>query len=171
MVRAGRILALALGGWTCLGGALSAQVPDRPRPEAAHFQSGSERWQNMSPAERQRFKANIERWKQLSPETQRGLRAREIARHERFRREAEAAMREAGIRLEKERQAQFEKRYLEERERLERELQREMREKRKRVMAPVVEQLKKELVEGASAQTPGPRAIVTPTPSMERPKE
>lgn len=115
----------------------------------------------MSPADRQRFRANIQRWQQLSPEMRQGLRAREMARRERMRREAEAAMRDAGLQLEAERRARFEQRYLEERRRVEQELRREMREKRKREMAPVVERLKKELAEQSPAQKATPAA--TPT--------
>ncbi len=103
-----------------------------------------ERWRSMSSPDRMRFRANAQRWRELPMEQRRALRQQDVARRERLRNDAEAAMRASGLQLEAEKRAQFEQRYVEERKRVERSLRQELREKRQREMAPVVEQLKKE---------------------------
>ena len=148
-------------------GPLWAQAPTQPGAAAAprpnisrgSVGQGNQRWREMSPADRQHFRSNIERWQQLPPDARNDLRAREISRQQLLKREAEAAMRDAGVQIEAERRAQFEKRYLQERRRVEQELRRELQEKRQREMAPVVERLKKEFTEPSVA----PSAQATPT--------
>lgn len=130
-----------------------AQPPALSRPNPAPRQSG-ERWRDMSPVDRQRFQSNIERWRQMPPEERRELRQRAGWREERMKRDAAAAIRDAGLQLEAERRAQFEARYLEERKRIEHALRQELREKRQRELAPVVERLKKEFAQPQSSTTP-----------------
>lgn len=149
-----------------LAGPLWAQAPTQPggvaapRPNLSRGSvQGNQRWREMSPTDRQRFRTNIERWQQLPPDARNDLRAREISRQQLLKREAEGAMRDAGLQIEAEKRAQFEQRYLQERRRVEQELRRELQEKRQREMAPVVERLKKEFTEPSVA----PSAQATPT--------
>lgn len=131
----------------------------RPNFSRESLRQGNQRWREMSPGDRQRFRSNVERWQQLPPDARNDLRAREISRQQLLKREAEGAMRDAGLQIEAEKRAQFEQRYLEERRRVEQELRRELQEKRQREMAPVVERLKKEFTEPSVA----PSAQATPT--------
>lgn len=128
------------------------------------LRQGNQRWQQMSPSDRQRFRSNAERWRRMPVERQRVLRAREMARQQRLKREAEAALRDAGLQIEAERRAQFEQRYVEERKRIEQELRRELREKRKREMEPVVERLKKEFARPSPGSSADARTTASPSP-------
>jgi len=112
----------------------------------------------MRPDERQRFRSNAERWLQMAPEERRLLRDLEAQRRERIQRETDAALRQSGLELEAERRAQFERRYIEERRRIEQQLRRDIEERRRRELAPVVEQLKKEF----GQQKASPHATVRP---------
>ncbi|MEP6821745.1 MAG: hypothetical protein ABI946_05280 [Chthoniobacterales bacterium] len=134
---------------------------DRSR---AQMRPGDQRWQQMSPVDRQRFRSNAERWRRMPVETQRVLRAREISRQEGLQRDAEAAIRDSGLQIEAEKRAQFEQRYVEERKRIEQELQSELREKRKREMEPVVERLKKEFAQPSVAPAADAKATASPSP-------
>ncbi|MEO5720208.1 MAG: hypothetical protein ABIR71_01905 [Chthoniobacterales bacterium] len=122
------------------------------------LRQGDQRWREMSPADRQQFRSNIQRWQQLPQNERRDLRAREITRQRQLQREAEAAMRDAGVQVEAARRAQFEQRYLQERRRVEQELRRELQEKRQREMAPVVERLKKEFAQPSAAPSARPNS-------------
>ncbi len=97
----------------------------------------------------------------MPAEARQELRAREMARQQQLKREAETAMRNAGLQIEAEKRAQFEQRYLQERKRVEQELRRELQEKRRREMAPVVERLKKEFAQPSAA----PAASAAPSSS------
>ena len=134
------------------GGPAGVGVPRTNFPRGSVGQ-GNQRWREMSPADKQRFRSNIERWQQLPPDARNDLRAREISRQKLLKREADAAMRDAGLQIAAEKRAQFEQRYLQERRRVEQELRRELQEKRQREMAPVVERLKKEFTEPSVAPT------------------
>ena len=134
----------------------SAPQPPAPAPASARFR-------DMSPEDRQRFQSNIERWKQMPPEERRELRTREGWRRERLKREADEALRDSGLELEAERRRQYEQRYIDERRRIERALRQELAEKRKRELAPVVEQLKKEF-----QQPQRPSSPVAPTATKEK---
>jgi hypothetical protein len=107
---------------------------------------------NMSPDDRMRFQRNFERWREMPPDMQQELRRREALRQQRIRTEAEAALRESGLRLEAEKREQYEQRYLQERRRIEQALRQELEERRRRELAPVVEQLKREFSQQAQGQ-------------------
>ena len=119
-------------------------APRESAPQAAAPATGPARLRDMSAEDRQRFQSNVERWKQMPPEERREWRTREGWRQERLKREADEALRDSGLELEAERRRQYEQRYIDERRRIERALRQELAEKRKRELAPVVEQLKKE---------------------------
>jgi len=123
----------------------------------------------MSPDDRQRFRSNAERWLRMAPEEQRALRNQESLRRQRIRREADAAIEQSGLHLEAEKRELYERRYLQERRRIERGLRQELEEKRRRELAPVMENLKKEFSE--QPKTGGPSAAAapsSPTPGKQR---
>ena len=109
-----------------------------------------ERWRQMSPEERQRVRSNAARWLQLPAEQRLQLRMR----RQRMRQAAEAAMQDSGLQLEGGKRELYEQRYLQERRRIERSLREEMEEKRRRELAPVMENLKKEFAQPQEAATP-----------------
>ena len=169
MDRRGRFYALvAAAGLSSLfvDSTLAQQLPTQPAGIAprAPLRAGNQRWREMSPADRQRFQTNIERWRQLPPAAQRDLRAREISRQELLKREADAALRDAGLQIEAAKRAQFEQRYLQERKRVEQELRRELQEKRQREMAPVVERLKKEFTQPSVAPSTSALPAISHSP-------
>ena len=90
----------------------------------------------------------------MNAEERKAFREQQEWRQMRLKREAEAAIREAGLQLETERRAIFERRYIEERRRIDQELRRELREKRQRELAPVVERLKKEFSQQHGSGSP-----------------
>ena len=124
----------------------------------------SDRWRKMSPDDRQRLRSNAERWQNMDAEERRTFREQREWRQMRLKRDAEAAMRDSGLHLEAERRALFEQRYIEERRRIDQQLRRELREKRRRELAPIVEQLKKELGEKQSRGYGGDLGSSSPAP-------
>src|SRR5207244_11869153 len=86
------------------------------------FKGTRERWFSLSPEDRQTFRRNAERWMQMGPEERNRMRERERVRREQLQREADKALRDAGLRLDQEKRDLFEQRYLQERRRIEREL-------------------------------------------------
>ncbi len=168
-------LALAAAFGVCLAEPATAQPPAGGggrrggRGDGGRFfRPAQERWRQMSPEDRQRFRSNAERWLSLPPEEQRALRDREIARRERIRREADAALNQSGLKLEAEKRELFERRYLQERRKIERGLRQELREKRQRELAPVMEDLKKEFSEQSKNVSPA-TTVAPATPASASP--
>jgi hypothetical protein len=120
----------------------------------------------MSPDDRQVFRRNAERWMQMGPSERNLMRERETIRREQLKREAEAALLDAGLRLDQEKRQLFEQRYLQERRRIERELRDEAETKRKQQLPVLNDRLKKEFQEttpaGTSTSTATPAISVTP---------
>jgi hypothetical protein len=137
------------------------EAPVRRRTE---FKTTRDRWFSLSPEERQTFQRNAERWMQMGPEERNRMRERERLRHEQLKREAEKALRDAGLRLDQEKRDLFEQRYLQERRRIERELRQEAEAKRHEQLPALQERLKKEFQEPSPAgtSTSAPAASVTP---------
>ena len=131
------------------------------RPNSGQLRAGHDRFFQLSPEERQVFRRNAERWLQMNPEQQRILREREQVRHQQLKVEAEAAMHQAGLRLEGPARAQFEARYLQERRRIERALRQETEAKRQQELPQLNERLKSEFQvhQGAS---PGASSSASP---------
>jgi hypothetical protein len=120
------------------------------------FNTGRDRFYQLSPDERQAFRRNAERWLQMNPEQRKVLREREVARQQRLKAEAEAAMRQLGLSLDPNAQGQFEARYLQERRRIERDLRQEVEAKRQQQLPQLNEKLKSEFQphpNGASPST------------------
>ena len=94
---------------------------------------------------------------QMSPQERDLMRQREVLRREKLKREADQALRDAGLRLDQEKQTLFEQRYLQERRRIERELNQETEARRKQQLPALNDRLKKEFQE-----TPSP-AVTAPS--------
>ncbi len=92
------------------------------------------------------------------------MRERERVRREQLQREADKALRDAGLRLDQEKRDLFEQRYLQERRRIERELRQEVEAKRHEQLPALQERLKKEFQEPSPAgtSTSAPAASLTP---------
>jgi hypothetical protein len=113
----------------------------------------------MPPEDRQIFRRNAERWMQMGPEERKVLRERDRVYRERVKIEADAALRDSGLRLEGEKRDQFEQRYLQERRLIEHELRQETEAKRQEQLPALRERLKKEF------QEPSPAATSTSAPA------
>ena len=110
----------------------------------------------LSPEERQTFKRNAERWLQMNQEQRNILREREKVRRQQMKIEAEAALRDSGIRVDPNARDKFESRYLQERKRIERDLRQEVEAKRQQQLNELRERLKTEF------QSPVPNASNAP---------
>jgi hypothetical protein len=98
----------------------------------------------LSPEERQTFKKNAERWLQMNQEQRNVLRAREKMRQQQMKSEADAALRDSGLRVDPNARDQFESRYVQERRRIERQLRQESEAKRQQQLKELNERLKSE---------------------------
>lgn len=157
----------------CAAGAAVGQGQPTPHFRSRAFGRGNalknpgrDRLYQLSPDERQAFRRNAERWLQMNPEQQRVLREREQAHRQRLKTEAEAAMRQLGLRLDPNAQGQFEARYFQERRRIERELRQEVEAKRQQELPQLNERLKSEFQprQGAAA-TATVSPVVSPSVS------
>jgi hypothetical protein len=140
------------------GGHGAGQIRGKPQ-----FKSTRDRWFSMSPEDRQVFRRNAERWMQMGPEERNLMRQREKLHQERLKRETEAAIREAGLRLNQEKRELFEQRYLQERRKIERDLRQEEEAKRQKELPVLNDRLKKEFQEPSPAtSTTTPAVSATP---------
>lgn len=98
---------------------------------------------------------------QMGPEERNVMRARERLRQARLRLEAEAALRDAGLRLDQPRRELFEQRYFQERRKIERELLLEAEAKRKQKLPALNDRLKHEFEQ----TNPGVTSTSSPMPS------
>jgi hypothetical protein len=124
-----------------------------PARLAPNLNNPRDRWIAMPPEDRQIFRRNAERWMQMGPEERKVLRERERVYRERVKIEVDAALRDAGLRLEGEKRDQFEQRYLQERRRIEHELRQETEAKRQEQLPALRERLKKEFQEPSPVAT------------------
>ena len=118
----------------------------------------------LSPSDRQRFNSNAQRWMQLSPQERIIMRDREVLRRQRIKQESENALRDSGLRLDPQKQAQFQDRYLQERTRIEHLMRQELEAKRRQELPALVERLKKEFQTQQPAGTSSPVPSVSPKP-------
>jgi hypothetical protein len=125
------------------------------------FNGPRARLYQLSPEDRQAFRRNAERWLQMNPEQQKMLREREQVRRQRLKVEAEAAIRQLGLRLDPNAQDQFEARYMQERRKIERDLRQEFETKRQEQN----ERLKSEFQsrQGGAPSTASPATSAKPT--------
>jgi hypothetical protein len=112
-----------------------------------------ERINTLPPEDRTLFRRNAERWMQMGPSERALMREREVLRRVRIKQEADAALRDAGLRLDQQRQELFEQRYLQERRRIERQLLQETEAKRKMQLPELNDRLKKEFQETSPSGT------------------
>jgi len=150
-----------------LSGSLAICVTVEAQPGSGHrnaagFKNMRERWNSLSPEDRQVFRRNAERWMQMSPEERNLMRMREQLHRAKLKQEADAALRDAGLRLDQQKRELFEQRYLQERQKIERELSDEAEAKRKQQLPELNDRLKKEFQEtnstGKSASSPASSA-------------
>jgi len=115
----------------------------------------------LTPEQRKRFQENFVRWSNMSPEAKKALRDRDEFRRKKMAEDIDAAVRESGLDLDKERREQFAKRYAQERRKIEEQLRREMDEKRRPLVTEIVAKLKAEFVAPPSAapETPAPATV------------
>lgn len=130
---------------------------------AVHRPLVRERFQQLSPEERQVFRRNAERWLQMNPEQQKLLRERYKIHQQQLQKEAEAALRQSGLRLDQNARDQFETRYLQERRRMERELREQFEAKRDQALPQLNDRLKNEFQ--ARQSTPAAKSSATPAAS------
>jgi len=105
---------------------------------------GRNHYNQLSPEDREALRRNAERWLQMNPEQQRILRERERIRRQQMQAEAEAAMRQLGLRLDPNAQGQFENRYIQQRRQIERQIRQEMEAKRQQQLPQLNQRLKSE---------------------------
>jgi hypothetical protein len=151
--------------WAAMSGPVDAQPPGagqiRHRPE---FKTARDRWFSMSPEDRQVFRRNAERWMRMGPDERNLMRAREQLRRENLKRAAEAALRDAGLRLDQQKRELFEQRYLQERRRIERELRQEVESRRKQELPALNDRLRKEFQQSPPVIAVPVSPAVTATP-------
>ena len=116
------------------------------------------RYNQLSPEDREALRRNAERWLQMNPEQQKILREREQIRRQRMQAEAEAAMRQLGLRLDPNAQGQFETRYMQERRQIERQIRQEMEAKRQQQLPQLNQRLKSEFERNGNGQPVSPSA-------------
>ena len=154
------LIAIALLSLLALGrGSIQAQPPGPgPIRRGPELKGARERWSSMSPEDRQAFRRNAERWMQMSAAERNLMRDREKLHREELRREADAALRDAGLRLDQQKRELFEQRYLQERRKMEHALRQEIESKRNQELPALNDRLKKEFQQGSptakSASTP-----------------
>jgi hypothetical protein len=138
-------------------------------PVAGHgpFNSGRDRFYQLSPDERQAFRRNAQRWLQMNPEQRKILREREFARQQQLKAEAESAMRQLGLRLDPNAQGQFEARYFQERRRIERELRQEVEAKRQQQLPQLNEKLKSEFQPHSAGTATSASPVTEPSGSAK----
>ena len=100
----------------------------------------------------------------MNPEQQKLLRERYNLHRQQLKNEAEAALRQSGLRLDQSARDQFEARYLQERRKIERELREQFETKRDQEVPQLNERLKKEFQSRQSA--PGATSRSTPGVSV-----
>ena len=100
----------------------------------------------------------------MNPEQQKSLRERELVHRQKLKAEAEATIRQLGLRLDPNAQGQFEARYLQERRKIERELRQEVEAKRQMQLPQLNERLKSEFQphQGGTASTASPAMPAQP---------
>jgi len=101
---------------------------------------------------------------QMGPQERNLMREREKVHREQLKREAEKALREAGLRLDQQKRDLFEERYLQERRRIERDLRQEVETKRQQQLPVLQERLKKEFQETSPEVTSASTPAVSATP-------
>jgi hypothetical protein len=99
----------------------------------------------------------------MSPEQQKLMRERETQRRQQLKNEADAALRQSGLRLDDSARDQFEARYLQERRKIERDLRQETEAKRQQQLPQLNERLKSEF----QPHQGSPAASVSPTTSSK----
>ena len=139
------------------------QFQNNRAPQFRNIQQLPQRYQ-LSPEERQTFRKNAERWLQMSAEERKLMRDREQLRRQRIKSEADAVLRDSGLRLDPGKRDLFQERYLQERRRIDRDLRQEYELRRQQQL----ERLKKEFQPPENAAGISPSANPTTSGSPRR---
>jgi hypothetical protein len=125
--------------------------PDRRRmapgdagPRTRLPQEVRQRFESLSPEEREVFQKNRERWEQMSEEDRAEARKKAGEFRDRAQRHMGAILTELGLDLDETQRREFARRYLEERRKIERELQDSLQELRKQRLEELQQKLKLE---------------------------
>ncbi|MEA3211026.1 MAG: hypothetical protein QOE70_4083 [Chthoniobacter sp.] len=135
-----------------LPGVRKKNAEGTPSPEFDNVRKAIEA---LTPEQRKRFQENFVRWANLPPEEKGALVDREAMRKKLMEKEVDAAIKESGLVLDADRQAQFVKRYGDERRMIEEHLRKEMAEKRRPMVKELIVRLKEEF-SGAVPAAPTP---------------
>jgi hypothetical protein len=116
----------------------------------------------MPPDARQNFQRNAQLWMQMSPEQRNLMRQRENTRRQIITREADAAVRDSGLKLNPQERAQFESRYIQERRKVERTLRQQIETERQKEIPALIQQLRKEFQLDEPGKSPVTRPAGSP---------
>jgi hypothetical protein len=116
----------------------------------------------MPPDARQNFQRNAQLWMQMSPEQRNLMRQRENARRQIITREADAAVRDSGLKLNPQERAQFESRYIQERRKVERTLRQQAEIERQKEIPALIQQLRKEFQLDEPGKSPATKPAGSP---------
>jgi len=128
--------------------------------------SVKDRWLAMPPDARQNFQRNAQLWMQMSPEQRNLMRQRENTRRQIITREADAAVRDSGLKLNPQERARFESRYIQERRRVEQSLRQQIETERQKEIPALIQQLRKEF----QLDEPGKSPVTKPAASPKKEK-
>jgi len=115
-----------------------------PPPEFKDRRERPERWEKMSPEERERFSKHLKKWEELSDDEKNKLRDRGKQLFEKGRREVEKAISELDVELSPEKRREFIKSYMEKRREIERQIWEETEPRRQELIQEAIADLKKE---------------------------
>jgi len=137
-------------------------LEDRPffKKGGGDFAQARKILQDLSPEQREKFMENFQRWQNMTPEERNALRDREIVRRQKILQEIDKSIAESGLQLDKDTREMYILRYSQERRKIEEKLQKEIEERRR----PMLEDMNNRLKEEFKAM-PAKTASPSPAPS------
>jgi|GEM_PF-1588094 len=133
------------------------------------FDDSRKFFEHLSPEQREKFQENYQRWQEMTPEERNAIRNRDENRRQRILQEIDKAIAASGLQLDKDSREMYILRYTQERRKIEEKLQKEMEEKRKPLLQEMNNRLKQEfngVSSGKSGASPTPaEAQASPTPA------
>ncbi len=124
--------------------------PDGPFQKKPRSRDEIRRRIEQLPAEqRERFRKNLERWQNLTPEQRDRMRDRQERRFGEMLKEAQEAADASGLKLDEQQRARFIRRYMHERQQIEETIRKECDEKRQAMIAALLERMKKDAATAA----------------------
>jgi hypothetical protein len=154
-------------GTLSISSAASALAQPGPHLRRHFFRRPNQQFKNqqprfqIAPEDQQVFRKNAERWLQMTPQERKLMRERAQMRREQIKMEADAVLRDSGLRLDEKNHDLFQQRYLQERRRIDRELRQEYELRRQQQL----ERLKKEFQPPENS----PAVLSTSSPAVSAP--